>query len=233
MATNTTNKGIAEKMEADPPSISIPRKLKNITSTISEDDIYTLSQYVYAVSAGMRTKTVYEIRNKVHNEILPKFIGDKILTSEEKSALLAKIDYMFGLDTQAPLWESVSNKYAALTIEFCKQLIEEYDCKAASEKALAQVVANAFGRIMEFSNTLGKCRDLEYARNEVNGYYSIISKELDRANRHFASALAMLRQIKAPLLKINVTAKTAFIAKNQQLNVNQDNNDNNENIEPK
>jgi len=43
----------------------------------------------------------------------------------------------------------------------------------------------------------------------------------------------MLKQMKTPQLKINVTAKTAFIAENQQLNVNQDNNNNNENIEPK
>jgi len=230
MTTNTTNKEIVEETEAKSSSISIPKELKDITSTISEDDIRTLSQYVYAVSAGMRTKAIYEMRNKIHDEILPKFMGNKTLTSKEKSALLAKIDYMFGLDTQVPLWESVSNKYAVLAIRFSKQLIEEYDCKTASEKALTQIVANAFARVMEFSNTLGKCRNLEYARNEVNGYYSIISKELDRANRQFIAALTTLKQLKAPSLEINVKAKTAFVAENQQLNITQNNN---ENIEPK
>jgi len=233
MTTNITNKEIVGETEAKSPSISIPKGLQNITSTIFEDDIHTLSQYAYAIGAGIHTKTVCEMHDKVYNEILPKFMGNKILTSKEKTALLVKIDYMFGLDTKAPLWESVSNEYAMLATEFARQLVEEYDCKTASEKALTQVVANAFTRIMEFSNTLGKCRNIEYTKNELNGYYSMISKELDRANRHFTSALAMLRQVKAPLLKINVTAKTAFIAKNQQLNVNQDNNNNNENIEPK
>ena len=64
----------------------------------------------------------------------------------------------------------------------------------------------------------------------------MISKELDRANRQFITALTTLKQIKAPSLEINVKTKAAFVAQNQQLNVNPTDKNNlnkNENIEPK
>ena len=47
----------------------------------------------------------------------------------------------------------------------------------------------------------------------------IIGLELDRANRQFLTALQTLKQIKAPQLEVNVETKTAFVAQNQQFNV--------------
>jgi hypothetical protein len=45
-----------------------------------------------------------------------------------------------------------------------------------------------------------------------------MGKELDRAERHFFTALNTLKQIKSPMLEMNIHAKTAFIAQNQQIN---------------
>jgi hypothetical protein len=53
-----------------------------------------------------------------------------------------------------------------------------------------------------------------------------MSKELDRANRQFITALTTLKQMKTPSIEINVTAKTAFVGKNQQFNANKSNNEN-------
>jgi hypothetical protein len=44
------------------------------------------------------------------------------------------------------------------------------------------------------------------------------SKELDRANRAFLAATRVLLQMKAEPLKIQMKAKNAFIANNQQFN---------------
>ncbi len=197
-----------------------------IDKRLHGDEIDVLAQYISMVYVGGSTKAMHD---RVYNEILPKFTGNKNLTDEEKKVNVVKIAYLFGMDTQAPLWESVSNQYASLATNFSKNLLKEYGCNTPSEKALAQVIANAYVRILEYSNTLENCRNRTVNTNLI-GYFSIISKELDRANRQFITALTTLKQLKAPSLEVNVTAKTAFIAQNQQLNVNQSNN---ENIEPK
>jgi hypothetical protein len=75
-----------------------------------------------------------------------------------------------------------------------------------------------------------QCRNIKEANDQVSRHYSVMSKELDRANRQFITALTTLKQMKAPSIEINVTAKTAFVAENQQFNVNKNNN---ENIDPK
>jgi hypothetical protein len=65
---------------------------------------------------------------------------------------------------------------------------------------------------------------MEYGRNadgvssEINGYCAVMSKELDRANRHYLSALATLKQLKSPPFQIQVRTQNAFVAQNQQIN---------------
>jgi len=200
--------------------------INKIDEKLTSEDVNTLSQCVSALAIGGDTEAT---REKVYNEILPKFTADKNLTSKEKNALVVKIAYLFGLDTQIPLWESVNYRYASLATSFSENLVKEYNCNTPSEKALAQVIANAYVRIFEYSNTLESFRNRAVNTNLV-GYYSIISKELDRANRQFITALTTLKQLKAPSLELKVMVKNAFIAQNQQFNANQNNN---ENIKPK
>jgi hypothetical protein len=64
-------------------------------------------------------------------------------------------------------------------------------------------------------NTLTR---VDYFTNNINGYYGILSKEVDRANRHMLNAIAMLKQIKSPPLNVSIHTKAAFIAQNQQIN---------------
>lgn len=220
------NQEIVKETEADLPSISVSNKFESMADKISDEDISILIQYVPTIDIGGDTRALHD---RIYDEILPKFVGSKTLTDKEKTDRVIKIAYLFGLDTQAPLWESVDDKFGSMTIEFSKQLAKEYDCMAPSEKALVQVAANAYTRVMEYSNTLEACRNKSVNTNLI-GYYSMIGKELDRANRQFISAMTILKQLRTPPLKINVIAKTAFIAKNQQLNVIQCNN---ENIKPK
>lgn len=54
--------------------------------------------------------------------------------------------------------------------------------------------------------------------HEKNGFYSIVSKELDRAHRQFESALSTLKQMKVPALAFTVNSKNTFIADKQQFN---------------
>lgn len=175
-----------------------------------EKDIAALSHFLFAFYSGEGTHEFLE-------KNLMNMPPDK----------LSKAIYSHGLDTLAMLTDSVMERNRASTMDFYRQLTEEYDCQTPSEKALAQVAANAYMRVMEASHTFVSAKNLTELGPIRNGYYGMMSKELDRANRHFISALTLLKQMKAPPLKINIKTNNAFIAKNQ-VNI-----DKHENIEPK
>ena len=123
-----------------------------------------------------------------------------------------------GLETHYPLADMVGKRYRALAIEVARQIEKEYECKRPSEKLLAQTVAGAYCKIVEYSPHLrGITTDISLSK-EKNDYYSMISKELDRAHRQMITTLSTLRQIKNPPIELNVKAKTAFVAQNQQIN---------------
>ena len=73
---------------------------------------------------------------------------------------------------------------------------------------------------------------VEYLTHEKNGYYSLISKELDRAHRQYITTLTLLQQIKQPSIKVNVKTKNAYIAENQQINASDLKPTTYENIDP-
>lgn len=138
-----------------------------------------------------------------------------------------------GLETHYPLAEVVSKDIQPLVIAAARQIEKEYDCKTASEKILVQTIAGAYGKIIDYSRQLNTCIKEFSVSNEKNGFYSMISKELDRAHRQLITALATLRQIKNPPIELNVKAKTAFVAQNQQINAVNNPVQEHENIEAK
>lgn len=188
----------------------------------------TFNEYVSARFSGSNTST---LRKKISDKILPKLLDKELLTKKEIQSFAIQTMIRFGVDTKLPLAESVSERFRPLVIEFSNDLIEEYKCITQGEKALAQVVANAFIRIIEFSQTLHNWRNVEFVDDQQTRHYSKIGKELDRANRQFVSAIGTLKLMKASSIELNVTANNAFIAENQQINVNK--NYNLENIDPK
>ncbi|MFA5744697.1 MAG: hypothetical protein WC887_00555 [Candidatus Paceibacterota bacterium] len=213
-----TNKAIIRRETKGSP-------ISRVNTTITTDEVRILAQAASAIFN--QTDLPKKLFNKVDKEILPKFKGNKLPSGKGRGDAFLEIANYFGLDTQIPLRESVCN--GAMAMNVASQLIEEYACKTASEKATAQVVANAFVRIMENSSALrGSQNDL--VNCNLVGHFLMISKELDRATRQYEAALSTLIRMKSPTFKVNVTAKTAFVAESQQFTVNHNNN---ENIEPK
>ena len=114
------------------------------------------------------------------------------------------------------LSNSVPALHNSFVVEFFKNLIKEYDCKTPSEKSLAEVVALNFVRILE---TQRKIKDVEKkveTRYDIQ-YIGILSKELDRAERHYLTSLQTLRMLKMPQLSVNISTKNAFVGNNQVL----------------
>jgi len=162
------------------------------------------------------------IMQELREDLLPKIRAgkDSKKDRERTTENISKALIISGLDNHYPLAETVEQRYRPLVIEFARGLVQEYNCQTPSEKALAQVVVGAYARILEYSRSLQACGRTDWFSHERNGFYSMLSKELDRANRHFVTALTTLKQIRTPSLHINVRTKAAFVAQNQQLNVN-------------
>jgi hypothetical protein len=123
------------------------------------------------------------------------------------------------LDNHYLLSIATSKDYRSLSIELANQLIKEHSCTSASEKALVHILVNAYIRSLEYARMLSSNTGPgKSITTEMNGLYSALSKEIDRANRQFITALTTLKQLKSPSLTVNVKTNAAFIAQNQQVN---------------
>ncbi len=168
--------------------------------------------------------------------IFPRFInGNK----EEREKARGDFDkktmaaiFALGLENYYPLAETVADCYRPLIIESARQIEKEYKCKAPSERMLAGIIANAFVRVIDNSrrldNELGDAGQ-SITENKTK-YLTMLSKQVDRANRQFLNALMTLKQLKAPAIEMHIKAKNAFVSQNQQINVTKENN---EIVEPK
>jgi hypothetical protein len=151
------------------------------------------------------------------SEIDPKSEKRKDKENRKKYALEAVLS--MGLETHEQLAMSMDEGYRPLAREMSRQMIKDYDCKAAAEKALVEVAVSAYVRVLDSSWLMSSIhQNLKDVAKEKNHLYAIWSKELDRANRQFINAIITLKQLKAPTIEMNVRANTAFIAQNQQIN---------------
>ncbi|KKQ23743.1 MAG: hypothetical protein US40_C0007G0057 [Candidatus Roizmanbacteria bacterium GW2011_GWC2_37_13] len=148
-------------------------------------------------------------------------------TKKKARKLVMDMGSLFNLDNFSCLRELVTDWSNGRATEFGIQLYKEYNCQTASEKALAQTVVIAFEHILDYSRrlhamleTTGRMQVMDIKTYPlILKRIQIIGLELDRANRQFLTALQTLKQIKAPQLEVNVKTKTAFVAQNQQFNV--------------
>ena len=182
--------------------------------------------------------TPEEIRNMIRKDLhitsdpdyLLEIVTKKVnayLAASGKEAEAMKKDMLeshsgvldsMGLDTHYALATTVSERHQSLVITVARQIEKEYNCKTASEKVLVQLIAGTYGKIIGYSSVMNSnIYSLELS-NERNAHIATLSKELDRSHRQMLTALTMLRQIKNPPIELNVKAKTAFIAQNQQIN---------------
>jgi len=152
------------------------------------------------------------------SSLLPQYLKpdtDQKTKDKIKEKIIQAVS-IIGLETHYPLAETTCPTYQPLIIEFSNLLIQEYGCTTAGERALAEITAGAYVRVLECSRALHERLNPTYLSHEGNGYFASLSKELDRAERHFTTALTMLKRLKCPELDIQVKTQTAFIAQNQQ-----------------
>jgi len=140
----------------------------------------------------------------------PEF-GDELALYKTMASL------MMNIQNHSLIAGTVSEPYKPFLIKFIDQMITEYNCTTAAERALVQLVAQSFVRIMELSEKFNIACVLN--GDDKAHHKEILSKSLDRTHRHFLNALNTLKQMKSPGIKITINTDNANVAQNQQLNV--------------
>lgn len=123
------------------------------------------------------------------------------------------------LKTFHSLVKSVPSDYRPMVFKFVRGLIQEYGLTTPSEIMLAEIATNAQIRVLSVSARLNTFVWDENIPTPAKGMYlSALSKELDRANRTYFSAMTLLKQLKNPPLKVSIKTNNAYVAQNQQFN---------------
>lgn len=163
---------------------------------------------------------------KLANDLLPKFFhgSEKEKTEVSKKFDEKAVEVMMTLetDTHVALMESFNPQYRGLAKELSTQIIKDYNAATSAEKALSELIASAFIRVIDNSRRLNNDLGgpgLPITENKTK-YLSMLSIQIDRANRQFLNALITLKQLKAPTIEMNIKTKNTFVAQNQQINAN-------------
>ncbi len=171
-----------------------------------------------------------DLSNNLRNfgeDLLPKFLEanekEERKLKDEFNKMAREILFALETETHAALMETFWSQYRGLSKELSTQIIKDYNAVTSAEKALAEVIANAFIRIIDNSrrlnNYLGNPEEVTLINEDRTKYLAMLSKQIDRANRQFITAFTTLKQMKSPTLELNVKTKIAFVAQNQQINV--------------
>ncbi len=133
---------------------------------------------------------------------------------------LYKAVTLFEFDKGVLMTTAIPEKYRAFCIDFSRKLQKEYQCEMASEKATAELVAVNFVRTLEIQNKINSYLALGNITDMGVKYLAVLSKELDRANRHYLNSLQTLKMIKLPALEVNIRTQTAVVGQNQVVQSN-------------
>lgn len=118
------------------------------------------------------------------------------------------------------LCESVKEEYRTFVIDLSRNIQKEYNCTTASQKATAESISCSYGRMLQLSAKIARRLDIGSLSELDIKYLAVLSKELDRTQRHYVTALQTLFMLKQPPLNITVKANTANIANSQLIQQN-------------
>lgn len=119
----------------------------------------------------------------------------------------------------------IPEQYTTFSIDMLRKLQEEYSCTTISEQATAELATVSYIRTLEIQNRMKRYLDMGTLTDNGVKFLAIMSKDLDRANRHYLTAIQALRAFKQPQLGMNIKANTAIIGQNQVVQANNNTND--------
>lgn len=121
----------------------------------------------------------------------------------------------------ALLISSIPEHFRTFAIDMMRKLQQEHSLTTVSEKGTAEIAVLAFVRCLRTQSRITHLLERDSLSETDITFISILSKELDRANRHYLSAIQTLNMQKRSLMKVNIKTNTAIIGEKQIIQENQ------------
>lgn len=178
------------------------------TKTIGE-----IKRYFELSGTDYDSRHILEMANKEREG--KKSVNAYTLTQD---TYVFKAMTLLEFDHSILLANSVPDLFRSFVVEFFRSLLKEFDCKTVSEKSLAETVALNFVRILETQRKIKDNQTNVQTKYDIQ-YIAILSKELDRAERHYTTSLNELRSMRMPKLSMSIKTNTAVVGSNQIVQV--------------
>lgn len=179
-----------------------------------------------------KTKSIEEIRKSLgesctgfDSKYILRLADEEIKDLKEQKEFSLDSNYykamtLFEFDKGILLLNAIPELHRVFAIEFSKNLQREYNCKTPSEKSLAEIVALNFVRVLGAQSKINSYLSKDSVTDMGIGYLNVMSKELDRAERHYLASLQALKTIKSHSFEVNIKTNTAVVGQNQIVQAN-------------
>ncbi len=139
-----------------------------------------------------------------------------------REKLSTEIALFYGLDNGLMLQNIASDRRFQNALgKMRKDLVEEHQCKTASELMLVDRIITAYWRGMRYETHLNRLIEPEVDKISYSEFKVRVLKELHKgielSNRQFETGLTLLKNLKQPQLNVRVNADNAYFAQNQQI----------------
>jgi len=164
-------------------------------------------------------------------------LNSKRLTPSQekrKEELKVELAMLYGLENGIWIANLSYEKYYAALGKMRQNIVRQYNCRGSLELMLADRIVASYWRAMRCDMMFNRLMEKEdgsfsYDQLKVN-ILKEFNKGIELANRQLNANIILLKELKQPPLSVSIKSKTAFVAQNQQLNINPNKN---ENVQPK
>lgn len=186
-------------IEATSPTKSIEEVKKMLSHCRTGSDPNTILREADKVLAGTKS-----------GEIRPTSLDGSVFKSLT----------LFEFDNGSLLTLSVPEQYKTFGIDLMRNLQVEYNCQTSSEKATSELAAVSYIRTLEIQRKINALLSQSSISELGIKYLAVLSKELDRANRHYLEAILALKSQKQPQLDVSIKTQMAILGQNQLIQAN-------------
>ena len=178
----------------------------------------------------IKTKSIEEIRKSLgesytgfDSKYILRLADEEVGDLKDKREFFLDSNYykamtLFEFDKGVLLLNAIPELHRVFALDFSKNLQLEYNCKTPSEKSIAEIVSLNFVRVLETQRKIKDALEGMKTRYDIQ-YLAVLSKELDRAQRHYLASLQALKMLRSPSFEVNIKTNTAVVGQNQAVQV--------------
>lgn len=138
--------------------------------------------------------------------------GEQSATPE---TFIFKAMTLYEFENGVLLTTAVSEAYKTLAIDLSHKLQKDFDCQSNAEKSLAEIATINYIRTLDIQRRMTNYLEKGSITDIGVRFLDVMSRELDRANRHYIQSVEALKMFKQPPMNLKINANTAVVGQNQ------------------